>query len=136
MEFFIYVALFWIILLSLKFAVDYVKSSRQKNNSPNFHYKPKGPYLLSTGEKAFFDVLSGSVPDDIYICPRSDFAPLLMIELDGGSHNSKNCKTRSDRDAFVDNTFAQAEIPILHVAASASYDAERLASVIGDLVKR
>jgi hypothetical protein len=33
-------------------------------------YKPKGDFLLSLGEKKFFDALVQSVPEDMYICPN------------------------------------------------------------------
>src|SRR5947209_7101816 len=93
-------------------------------------YKPKGPFLLSKGEAAFFDALSAAISQNpslnLYICPkcriadiiethlarddphfwnyqskinqkhidfllvnRIDTAPLLAIELDGGSHKDQ-----------------------------------------------
>ncbi len=118
-------------------------------------YKAKGPYLLSAGEKRFFDALSQSIPPDLYICPKvrladlievnlsksdknfwktfnkisqkhvdfvlcnkSDFAPRLVVELDGGSHKNNS---RSQRDQFVDDVFKQAGIPITHVKVTNDY---------------
>lgn len=118
-------------------------------------YKRKGPYLLSLGEKRFFDALTNSVPPYLYICPkvrvadlievhlaptdvnywktlapinqkhvdfvlvnRSDFAPRLAIELDGGSHNDQE---RIKRDAFVDGVFQSAGIPLLHIPVRGFY---------------
>jgi hypothetical protein len=126
----------------------------------SFRYKPKGPYLLSKGEKAFFDVLVQSIPSDVYVCPkvrvadlievdlpksdkhfwasfnkiakkhvdfvlcsRTDFSPKLIIELDGGSHNSQ---IRSQRDIFVDEAFTQANIPVLHLPVQSSYDQNQI----------
>jgi very-short-patch-repair endonuclease len=118
-------------------------------------YKQKGPYLLSPGEKRFFDALANSIPSNMYICPkvrlsdvievdipkndpnfwrhlapinqkhvdfvlvnRSDFAPRLAIELDGGSHQDRQ---RANRDAFINSVFQSAGIPILHVPVRGFY---------------
>lgn len=126
----------------------------------SFRYKPKGPYLLSKGEKVFFDVLVQSISSDLYVCPkvrvadlievdlpkndkhfwtsfnkiakkhvdfvlcsRTDFSPKLIIELDGGSHNSG---TRSQRDSFVDESFIQANILVLHVPVQSFYDQNQI----------
>lgn len=56
---------------------------------------------------------------DFVLCNRADFAPQLVIELDGGSHNSRS---RSERDELVDSAFKQASIPILHIKSSSTYD--------------
>lgn len=126
----------------------------------SFRYKPKGPYLLSKGEKAFFDVLVQLISSDLYVCPkvrvadlievdlpksdkyfwasfnkiakkhvdfvlcsRTDFSSKLIIELDGGSHSSE---TRSQRDSFVDESFIQANIPVLHIPAQSFYDQNQI----------
>jgi len=118
-------------------------------------YKPKGPFLLSPGEKRFFDALTQSIPPYLYICPkvriadiiethlakddpqfwnyqskinqkhidfllvnRADTAPLLAIELDGGSHKDQE---RAKRDSFIDSVFASAGIPILHIPVRGFY---------------
>jgi hypothetical protein len=135
-----------------------------------FRYKPKGPFLLSKGEKVFFDVLVRSISPDLYVCPkvriadlievdlpkndkrfwasfnmiskkhvdfvlcnRTDFAPELVIELDGGSHNAKS---RSQRDAFVDEAFSQANIQVLHVSVQDSYDQNQIAILISNVVNK
>jgi hypothetical protein len=127
-------------------------------------YKPKGPYLLSAGEKRFFDTLVQSIGAEEYVCPkvriadlvevdlpkndkeywasfnkisqkhvdfvivnRNDFAPKLIIELDGGSHNDK---TRLERDEFVDSVLKSARIPIVHVEAKGSYLVENVKALI------
>lgn len=56
---------------------------------------------------------------DFVVCNRVNFAPLLIIELDGGSHNEL---LRQKRDQFVDEVFKEAKIPILHVRVSQFYD--------------
>ena len=152
----------WIgILLLASLAIYLYKLFSKKSG---FRYKSKGPYLLSKGEKAFFDILIQSISPDLYICPkvrvadlievdlpksdkkfwasfnkiskkhvdfvlcnRSDFAPVLVIELDGGSHK---VSSRSKRDTFVDDAFAQANIKILHITAQSVYDANQLQNQI------
>lgn len=144
------------IIIFLLLAVIVVAFLKKLLVNPLGHvYKPKGPYLLSAGEKRFFDVLSQVISTDLYICPKvrladlievnlsksdknfwktfnqisqkhvdfvlcnkSDFAPRLVVELDGGSHYGKS---RTDRDTFVDNVFRQASIPIIHVKVSGEY---------------
>ena len=44
-------------------------------------YKPKGPYLLSAGEKRFFDALAQSIPPGLYICPKVRVADLIEVTL-------------------------------------------------------
>lgn len=132
-------------------------------------YKPKGPHLLSQGEKRFFDVLSKCISSDMYICPKVriadlvtvsvektdpnywkalnsitqkhvdfvivktiDFSPLLVIELDGGSHNEKE---RANRDVLVDNVFESAGFPILHVPVTGFYDYKEISEKIKNSIK-
>ena len=122
---------------------------------PQRIYKPKGDFLLSPGEKRFFDALTQSLPPGLYICPkvriadlidlhldrnapdfwkhqapinqkhidfivvtRSDFAPQVAIELDGGSHTDK---ARAERDMFVDSVFSNAGIPLVHIPVKGFY---------------
>ncbi len=126
-----------------------------KYKKPARVYKPKGQFLLSPGEKRFFDALLQSIPAYLYVCPkvrvadlidinldrnapdfwkhlapinqkhvdfilvnRSDFAPRVAIELDGGSHNDK---MREKRDSFINSVFANAGIPLLHVPVKGFY---------------
>ena len=44
-------------------------------------YKAKGPYLLSPGEKSFFDALSKSIYTGLYVCPKVRIADLVEVEL-------------------------------------------------------
>lgn len=133
-----------------------------------FQYKLKGPYLLSAGEKTFFDVLQQSIAPDLYICPkvrvadlievngtkndktywssfnkisqkhvdfvlcnRADFAPRLVIELDGGSHNLAR---RSQRDAFVNEVFHQVGILVLHVPVQSTYESNDISMKIQNVL--
>ena len=60
---------------------------------------------------------------DFVLCNRQDFTPRLVIELDGGSHNTR---TRSERDIFVNDALVQAGVAILHVPAQNFYDQKQL----------
>jgi len=154
-----YTTLFlWVgILLLASLAIYLYKLFTKKSG---FRYKSKGPYLLSKGEKVFFDMLIQSISPDLYICPkvrvadlievdlpksdkkfwasfnkiskkhvdfvlcnRTDFAPVLVIELDGGSHK---VSSRSQRDIFINDAFAQAMIPILHIPTAGFYDQNQI----------
>jgi len=64
---------------------------------------------------------------DFVLCKRSDFTPKLVIELDGGSHKTR---IRSQRDVFVNESFSQADIPVLHVQIQDSYDISQIMAQI------
>jgi hypothetical protein len=133
-------------------------------------YKPKGPYLLSSGEKKFFDALINVISPKQYVCPkvriadlvevdlpesdkdfwksfnkisqkhvdfvicdRNDFSPLLIIELDGGSHKEKS---QSLRDELVNKVFKDADIPILHIKPTSFYEYKTLREEISQAIKK
>lgn len=58
---------------------------------------------------------------DFLICDRGTGAPLLSIEVDGGSHRAKS---RQERDALVDKIHADVGLKILHVRVGGSFQAE------------
>jgi hypothetical protein len=58
---------------------------------------------------------------DFLICLHQ--RPLAVIELDDATHRRKD---RQDRDAFLDAVCDAAQLPILHVAAAATYDESRI----------
>lgn len=60
---------------------------------------------------------------DFVIVNRLDFAPKLIVELDGGSHNNPD---RLERDEFVDSVLKSAKIPIVHIAAQGNYSVDQL----------
>jgi hypothetical protein len=61
---------------------------------------------------------------DFLICRADSLAPYLAIELDDSSHK----RTRqAERDAFVDEVYQAAGLPLVHVKASTSYDTRQLA---------
>lgn len=56
---------------------------------------------------------------DFVICSKEGIIPLLIIELDGSSHNRID---RQERDIFVDRVFEASDIPIVHMTVSESYN--------------
>lgn len=56
---------------------------------------------------------------DFLLCNRVSITPVLAIELDDSSHDAAD---RQKRDVFLDDAFAAAALPLLHVRASRSYD--------------
>lgn len=55
---------------------------------------------------------------DFLLLRTTDLAPLAGIELDDSSHDEED---RQQRDAFVDEVFKSAGLPLLHVTAQKSY---------------
>jgi hypothetical protein len=64
---------------------------------------------------------------DFVLCDPQVVRPLLAIELDDSSHKRSD---RRVRDEFVDSALDAAGLPILHVAARASYNVRHLTQAI------
>lgn len=62
---------------------------------------------------------------DFLVCEPTTMRPLVAIELDDKSHQRKD---RQDRDAYVDQVFQAAGLPLLHVKAQRGYVAAELAN--------
>jgi predicted RNA-binding Zn-ribbon protein involved in translation (DUF1610 family) len=60
---------------------------------------------------------------DFLICDSITIQPIIGIELDDKSHQRPD---RQERDAFVDQVFKAAGLPILHIPAKRSYVAQDL----------
>jgi very-short-patch-repair endonuclease len=60
---------------------------------------------------------------DFLVCSRETFKPRLAIELDDSSHDREDRKTR---DAFVNEAFAAAGLPLLRVRAQRGYNIKEL----------
>lgn len=60
---------------------------------------------------------------DFLICESREMKPLFAIELDDSSHNRSD---RIERDAFVDEVFETAELPLIHIPVRASYNTNEL----------
>jgi hypothetical protein len=68
---------------------------------------------------------------DFLLCDPGSMRPLLGVELDDASHERSD---RQDRDAFVDQVFGAAGLPLLRVPAQAAYDTRALAASIQERV--
>lgn len=68
---------------------------------------------------------------DFLIVRTSDLAPLAGIELDDSSHDEED---RQQRDAFVDEVFKSAKLPLLHVPAQKSYAPAEIKSKVEALL--
>lgn len=55
---------------------------------------------------------------DFLVCDLATMRPLMGIELDDKSHQRRD---RQERDAFVDQVFKAASLPLLHVPVKGSY---------------
>ncbi len=64
---------------------------------------------------------------DFLLCDPTTMRPLLGLELDDKSHQRADRRTR---DAFVDEVFKAARLPLLHVPVRPSYRADELAAQI------
>ncbi len=67
---------------------------------------------------------------DFLLIRSSDLAPVGGIELDDASHDEPK---RQARDAFVDEVFKSAALPLLHVPAQAAYNRTELRNKIAAL---
>lgn len=64
---------------------------------------------------------------DFVLCDPVTMQPLVALELDDKSHQRAD---RQERDAFVDQVFQAAGLPLLHVSARRGYRTEDLATVL------
>ena len=80
-------------------------------------------------QSAFNKINSKQV--DFVICDAATTRPLVVVELDDRTHGRAD---RQDRDAAVDQACASASLPVLHVRAAGSYNAEEIAKrIVGAL---
>ena len=70
---------------------------------------------------------------DFLLVSTSDLAPLAGIELDDSSHEEED---RHQRDAFVDEVFKSAGLPLLHVPVQKSYALADIKTKIAALTAR
>ncbi len=68
---------------------------------------------------------------DFLLCEKESTRPLLVIELDGSSHEKPN---RIQRDDFLKDALASAGLPFLQVQRSSRYDEMELSNRIHDLL--
>lgn len=68
---------------------------------------------------------------DFLLCEKESTRPLLVIELNGSSHEEPN---RILRDDFLKNALASAGLPFLQVPRASRYDEMELSNRIHDLL--
>jgi very-short-patch-repair endonuclease len=66
---------------------------------------------------------------DFVICDKQKIEPLLVIELDDSSHSYYK---RQERDEFIDDILKSANLEILHVKTSYSYNTSVIKQSISD----
>lgn len=64
---------------------------------------------------------------DFVLCDPQSLQPRVAIELDDASHDRPD---RRERDAFVDQAFESAGLPLLRIPAAASYDPKSLRELV------
>lgn len=69
---------------------------------------------------------------DFLVCDNVSLKPLVAIELDDKSHQQSN---RVQRDAFVDEVFKAANLPLLHIPVKNSYAISELTDLIQSQMK-
>jgi hypothetical protein len=69
---------------------------------------------------------------DFIICDRTNFRPVLGIELDDSTNNRPDT---AQRDYLVNRLFEDASIGLIRVAVQREYDAENLSDEIASYLK-
>ena len=62
---------------------------------------------------------------DFLLCDPSSMRPLVGVELDDASHDSRRAR---ERDAFVDTVFQAARLPLVHIRSRSGFDPKGLAA--------
>lgn len=68
---------------------------------------------------------------DFVLCDPGSLEPICCIELDDPSHNRKD---RIERDIFVNDAFASADLPLLRIATQSSYRSREIRELIDEVV--
>jgi hypothetical protein len=69
---------------------------------------------------------------DYCVVDRRTWEPIVVLELDDKSHDRLD---RQQRDAFVDQVFAEVNLPIIHVKAKARYSVKEIKLALLPLLK-
>lgn len=69
---------------------------------------------------------------DFLICAAKTMKPVFAIELDDSTHSQEK---RIARDEFVDQVFAAARLPIVHIPAQMSYSTAELGGLFRNAVQ-
>ena len=91
-------------------------------------YKPKGQFLLSKGEAAFFDALTRSIPPYLYICPKVRIADIIETHLARDDPHFWNYQSKINQkhtDFLLVNRADTTPLLALELDGSSHYDKER-----------
>ncbi len=83
------------------------------------------------GKMAYFNRISQRHLDFL-VCDAASMKPLLGIELDDSSHRKKN---RQERDAFVEEVFRAAKLPLVRFPVQRGYTAKDVAARLAPFLK-
>ncbi|MBN1122210.1 MAG: DUF2726 domain-containing protein [Anaerolineae bacterium] len=84
-------------------------------------------YILNLRENFSYRAKIAQKHIDFTLCDPQTMQPILCIELDDSSHQRLD---REERDAFVDQVFQVAQLPLIHQPAQTSYNTSEIASVV------
>ena len=70
---------------------------------------------------------------DFLLCEPKTLKPVFAIELDDSSHARPD---RQERDAFVDEVFAAAQLPLVHIPARPAYNTHELIALFQAAMQR
>ena len=91
-------------------------------------YKPKGQFLLSKGEAAFFDALTRSIPPSLYICPKVRIADIIETHLVRDDPHFWNYQSKINQkhiDFLLVNRADTTPLLALELDGGSHYDKER-----------
>jgi hypothetical protein len=90
---------------------------------------PKKGMPRSDWQKAF-NKISGK-HFDFLLCDKDNLSVLCAIELNDRSHNSKK---RKDRDTFLEGTCESANVPLVQLAARATYNIKEVQNSLANFL--
>ncbi len=70
---------------------------------------------------------------DFLLCDPKTLKPVFAIELDDSSHARPD---RQERDAFVEEVFAAAQLPLVHVPVRQSYNTQELIALFQTAIQK
>ena len=70
---------------------------------------------------------------DFVLCDPRTLRPLAALELDDRSHRRPD---RLERDAFVEQVFADASLPLIRVPAQRTYQRQTIATLVAEAITR
>ena len=95
------IAFLVLILLALLLRmVDSLPQKHQKSSSDSLPYE-RNRHFLSEHEKAFFELLIGVAPRDVYVCPQVCFGSVLEVRANSENYLGSLNKIKSKRIDYL-----------------------------------